>query len=559
MTSTSRPYRKPIRIAVIAALLVGATLTSVLLIAPALVQEVVSTAAAARVGEDGIRLALGGGITITADASVAPIGTEMRAAIVEQDIPGDFLAFAEPVAPVVNITLGDDLQPASPIILEFTFTEEQTANFKPDHLFVLGESDSDDQASDFIESAWDAKTRTLTGTVEHLSWYTATQVDGSRLDRQMGRWLQAQAGVRTQKPACVDDVVGASGSLVLASPWPDAVWVCASETESTVTVELTSNSGLVYEVLSDPIGKFGDLTALSPSGVLTALAARYADQAGVLEGDAIVLPGGKMKGTYGKPFDSVDIEVQIEPVLSQISSLTFGAAMLLPSKWAEGLDWYSCATDSLETLGGAELLKAITSCVAAQTGGSAGSLLNIFATGPGLVFTQIEGAIRTANGSNNEHFTVSLVAADAMRDLPDGAEWLFEHSSGGTSSSGEQDIANVPRGGTSLFAYPFSTNQWVSCTATPSTSSYSFRGEWQTLSLGLAVQANAPSGLTATVQIIGDGRTLWAGTVTRERPLPRMEVNVAGVQELTVTAVTDHRPCSTASKGWAALIQAYVT
>lgn len=163
---------------------------------------------------------------------------------------------------------------------------------------------------------------------------------------------------------------------------------------------------------------------------------------------------------------------KIEPVLSQISSLTFGASMLLPTKWLKGLDWYSCAADALDTVTGAEVLKSITSCVAAGASGSAGGLLNICATGPGFVFTQIEGAVRTAQGSYNEGFTVTLVAPDAVRELPGGAEWLFEYSTGGTSNSGTEDVANVPAAGTSLHAYPFSTNQWISCTSTLSTSTY---------------------------------------------------------------------------------------
>lgn len=517
-----------------------------------------STSATAEVTSDGVRLELEGGIVITGDAAVAPAGTEMRAEIIEQEIPGAFATFAEPVAPAIDITLGNNMQPQSPLSVAFTFTEEQASSLSPDQLFVLGESDAEGRDTDFVESTWDASTRTLTGTVEHLSWYTATQVDGNKLDTQAGQWINAQAGVRTQKPGCVDEAIPPSGSFVLASPWPDAVWVCARETSDTVTVELQSNSGLVYEMLSDPQGQYGDLAALSPAGVLTTLAARYADQAGFLEGDAVVLPGGSMDITYDKPFESAYIEVQIEPVLSQISSLTFGASMLLPTKWAEGLDWYGCAADALETLAGAEVLRTITSCVAAKAGGSAGGLLSIFATGPGLVFTQIEGAVRTAQGSDNEGFTVKLVAADAVRELPEGAQWLFELSTGGTRTSGSEDIANVPDAGANVQAYPFSTNQWVSCTSEPSTSTYGLNGAWDNLSLGLAVQAAAPTDLTATVQIVGDGRVLWSGDVARQSPLPRMEVDVAGVKQLTVTAITDYRPCGSASKGWAALVQAYL-
>jgi hypothetical protein len=252
------------------------------------------------------------------------------------------------------------------------------------------------------------------------------------------------------------------------------------------------------------------------------------------------------------------MEVQVEPVLSQISSLTFGAGMLLPPSWSSSVDWYSCASDSLETLAGAQLLKAITTCAGAKVGGSAGGLLNILANGPGLVFTQIEGAVRTATGENNEAFTVSLIAADAIRELPAGAEWLFEHTVSGDQTSGQEDTANLVGDGSAVAAYPFSTNQWVACTRKPDESTYALNGQWETLSMGLAVQAHAPVGLVATVEVLGDGQMLWSGEVTREAPAPRMDVGVSRVQQLTVTAVTEPSACGSASKGYAALVQAYL-
>ena len=557
-TGERRSRRAVARVAVAVAVAVALVAVIVVFVVPLMSPASPSTTGSAEVGEDGFRIELEGGILITAGADVAPAGTVVQAEIISQEIPGDFANFTSTVGPVVDITLGDQLQPGSPITLAFTFSEEQAEALHPDSLFVLGESETEGRETDFVESVWDEESLTLSATVEHLSWYTATQVDGKKLDNQVAQWLDAQAGVRTQKPGCVDEPIEPSGSFVLATPWPDAVWVCASETAHSVTVRLQSNSGLVYEILSDPAGEYGDLSALSPSGVLTTLAARYAAEAGFLEGDAVVLSGGSMDITYDKPFDSAYVEVQIEPVLSQISSLTFGASMLLPPAWSSALDWYSCGADTLETLVGAEALRAITSCVGAKAGGSANGLLSIFANGPGLVFTQIEGAGRTALSTDNEGFTVSLIAADAIRDLPAGAEWLFDSTTAGDVTSGDEDVANVVGDGTETAAYPFSTNHWVSCTDTPSESTYGLDGKWQSLSFGLAIQAFAPSALSATIEIRADGQPLWSGEVTRESPLPRMDLDVSGTQQLTVTAITSYPRCGSAAKGYGALIQAYL-
>lgn len=556
--STAQPWsrRSLIVAGVIAALvLVGAITAAVLIVLPAVTSGAPSRAATGEVGPDGFRIELAEGIVVSGDSDVAPAGTVVRAEIVEQDVPGDFGTFATPVAPVVDITLGDGLQPATPITLQFAFTADEAQSLQADRLFVLGESATDGRDVDFVEASWDNGTRTMTATLEHLSWYTVTRVDDRALGERMGEWINQQAGVRTPKPACVDEPIRPSGSYVLAEPWPDAAWVCARESADTVTVELTSNSGLVYEIRSRPDGEYAPLTALSASGVLTTLAHRYME--GRLGGDAILLPGGDMDITYDRPFSSARIELKIEPGLSQISSLTFGTSMLLPASWAERLDWYGCATDALETLTGASATRAVLSCVGAGIGGTAGALLGIVTAGPGLLFTQIEGLVKEARRQNVESFTVSLVAGDAVRELPQGASWLFEHAAGGQSTSGDEDIAEIAAAGDTVASYPFSTNQWVSCTREPAEARYTLGGDWRTLSLAPAVQAHAPEGLTATIEVIGDGNVLFSGEVARGAPLSRTELDVTGVEDLVVTAITAS-PCGSASKGYAALVQAYL-
>lgn len=216
-----------------------------------------------------------------------------------------------------------------------------------------------------------------------------------------------------------------------------------------------------------------------------------------------------------------------------------------------------CA-DGLETLVGGEALRAMVSCVAAQIGGSGGGLLGILATGPGLIFTQAEGMWRTWQGTDNEGFTVTLIAADAVKELPPGAQWLFDLTTAGDSTSGEEDNANLVTAEGSVASYPFSTNHWISCVRRPSTSAYALNGEFDILSFRPAVQAHAPAGMVASFTVLGDGQQLWTGEAERDWSLPRMEIPVTGVQELTVIASTDFDSCTGARKGWGALVQAHV-
>jgi hypothetical protein len=498
------------------------------------------------------------GVKVLGGADVAPLGTEVQVELIASAIPGEFGTFATPVTPVVDVTLGSGLQPASPITLIFSFTEEEVRTLDSDRLFVLGESAEEGRDVDFIESTWDPNTRTMTAQLHHLSWYTVTAVDDQALGAQMGKWIDQQMSTRTAKPACVDRPTQLSGSYVLATPWPDAAWVCADETETTVTIDLQSNSGLVYQILSEPDGEYAPLAALNPSGILTALIAnRVEGDWNALEGDAVLLAGGNMEITFEKPFDSADIALKIEPGLSQVSSIFFGTSMLLPARMQEALDWYECGASGLESLAGSALGPTMLSCLSAGVKGVAGGLLSLIATGPGLVATQLEGAKRTLDGTDVEGFTVSLVAPDAMREPPAGATWLFERTIGGTSTSGDEEVASLPQGGATTASYPFSTNLWVSCSNKPAEGIFALNGEWTSLSASLALQTHSPDGMTATIEIIGDGRVLFSGTTTRGFSTPVSDLDVTGVRQLTVTAITKD-DCGSANKGYATLGQAYL-
>ncbi len=511
----------------------------------------------ATVTADGFRLELADGVVVSGGPRVAPAGTVVHAEFVQQSIPGDFGSFATAVAPVVDITLGQGLQPTTPITLDFTFTEEQVQSLLIDRLFVLGESATEGRDVDFVESSWDSTSRTMTGTLEHLSWYTVTQVDEKAAAEQVGEWMDQQSGIRTAKPGCVDEPVQPSGSFILATPWPAAAWVCASETADTVTIELQSNSGLMWEILAEPTGEYAPLTALGVSDILGVESVNFLESYDGLEGDSVLVPGGSMQITFPKPFESARVELQIAPAaLNQIAAAEFGVSMFLPARWQSGLEWWNCGAQTLDSIQSALNAQAVLGCVAAATTGTASDLLGILTAAPGLLATQVEGAARTVSDDDNEAFTVSLVAADAIRELPPGANWLFDHSTGGNYTSGDEDIASVVNG-TTLGAYPFSTNQWVSCTRTPDQGTYDLGGKWSTLSTGLAVQSYAPAGLTATIQIIGDGRVLWSGSASREAPLARMSIDVSGVNQLTVTAITQDT-CGGAPKGYGSLVQAFL-
>lgn len=176
--------------------------------------------------------------------------------------------------------------------------------------------------------------------------------------------------------------------------------------------------------------------------------------------------------------------------------------------------------------------------------------------GPRNLAAQLEGAYRTLAGTDVEEFDVFLVAADALRELPEGGSWLWELTSRGNNpTGGRQDVAVVPRG-SDTSAYPFSTNQWVGC-GSISHQTFGLDSEWATLSLALALQEHTPVHLTALVSVLADGEQIHSATVRAGAPSERVELDVSGVDSLRVEATTLDT-CGTAPKGYMALVQSYV-
>jgi len=514
--------------------------------------------ATAEISDNGFTLELADGVTVSGDAAVAPIGSSVSAELVADQLTGDYANFATPVAPSVDVVLEGDGQPESPITISFTFDEEEAAALRPDRLFVIGESVDPSRGAEFAEGTWDADTLTMTAVVDHLSWYTVAQVDDEQLGNQFGAWLGELASVRTPRPDCVDEPTSPSGLYVLADPSPPSAWVCAQETPAGVELTLYSNSGLVFGILAQPDPtEYGPLLDASLFGPPTVLAVEYARQAGAARGDAFLMPGNSMDLIYDGEFPSPTIEIKVDPGLSQLSTLTFGAGMLLPEGVGEVPGTYDCMVSALEAVSGSAA-PALFNCLGAAVGGVGGDLLDIIATGPGLLASQFEGIGREVTGTNVERFNVYLVAGDALREVPSGGTWLYERALGGTNTSGERDLASVALPGNESATYPFSTNQWLSCTENPSDSTYALDGQYNTLEFALAVQTHAPPQLVADFTIEADGAVIYQTTVDRGRPTERLSVDVTGVRELRVLGLTPSR-CGGADKGYGALVQAYLT
>lgn len=512
------------------------------------------------VGSDGFRVEVGG-VTVTAPAGVAPSGTSVVVEVVDAALPSDVTAFASAEGTGVSIVLdGGDLQPSEP--LQVTFDVQKGAGGAD--LFVVGEDPSAGTGVSFVESAWDARESTITATVEHLSWYAPVRVDGEKLSDKIRAWLDESLGVQSAKPSCPQ-----STTLRFSDVRDDVVWPCAAESSRGVDWSLHSNSGLVWEVLTDPKAIYDPLTATSIAGIATIEAVNLIGSA--LEGDTVVVPLETLSGRFDEAAPYT-IALQVEPGLSQIATVMFGLSMILPKGWVERASKGECLVDIVKAATSSpsgETIRTILGCVGEFLGGTAGALMGIVLKAPGLLATQLQGLVREITQTNTVQFTLGRVDPNQVEALPSGATWLSEIPQEITSRSSEAVVAVVPVGDDDL-EFAHSSSVWVGCDGATDTAIFYVDGDYTELNFGLGLQEHTPVGLSAefvvSVVSVEDSRLIppqssatevarW--TVERGTILERQSIPLDGVWSVSISA-TSQGECGSADIGYGALLDAYV-
>jgi hypothetical protein len=538
-------------------------------VAAALTALLTATALTACVPGDSSRVVVGGegfvariaGVTVSGPAGVAPEGTEVRLEAIDAPLPTDVTEFSAAVGTAISLTLdGGKLQPAEPLEVEFTVPESE------DPVFVIGEDSSTGTGTAFVESEWDPERRVVTATVDHLSWFSPVAVDEEKFSDKVADWIEQSAGVNTARPECV----GADEKLRFSSIPDNIVWPCAEERGGAVEWSLQSNSGLVWEVLTEPQADYEPLTALTLSGIATIELAKTV--AAGLKGDTVLLPLETLKGSFELGEAPYTIALQVEPGLSQVTTLLFGLSMMFPSKWLDLISQAECLVDVVKTATSSpsgESWRTVWGCVASILTGAGGTLLSILMTGPGLFATQMDGLSRELSQTNAVQFTLGYSDPTQLDDKPSGASWLYELPQEIVADPAEEVAAPVPVGDSTV-VFQHSSSVWVGCEGKAHKIIFYLDGDYTELSFGLGLQAHAPEGMTADIEIRAvaeeDSRFVlpenYSGeigrwSITRGQPLERQTVDVTGVWSVSVSAITS-TPCGSADIGYAALLDAYV-
>ena len=482
-----------------------------------------------------------------ANAGVAPLGSKVTAALMTPELPGDY-GFATPLGEAIDLVLANDLQPEKPIRI----TLPVPAGADPERLFVIAESSAPGHEVEFVDSFYDPTAGSVTVITEHLSWFALTQVDEDSLIEQFGKWAGSAMGMRSDKPACVDEPDRSTGGYVLAEPWPTVTWVCAgTAVDGSLDITLQSNSGLVYSVTTVPEGTWHTPTATNLTDMAINSVARTLESNGVSE--AALVHGSTSRITFPDAHQAT-IRLELNAGLSQLSTIAMGIRMLLPPGSLETVELGECGLGVLSTmdepLSGGQV-KSLLECVAVGVKGVGGDLLGLILAAPGALLSQFEGLGRTTVGATREEFTVTLVSGDAIKELPDGATWLFDLVEGRASKGGQEEHARL--GGLS---YPFSTNQWVGCYGQVQQTSYDLDRRYSEVSLDLAIQDHAPDVFRATYVVLVDDNPVATSSIAKGERSDRLDISVRGAENLRVEMRTDDE-CSTAAKGYASLVQSY--
>jgi hypothetical protein len=263
-----------------AAIAIGAILTSTLV---ACVPQQ-STSAATSVGADGLQLSIDG-VRAVAPPGVAPEGTEAALQRIDRVVAADLAGVVSTLAAPISLTLGDGLQPASPIDLRFDIDESALSGEEwasDDTLMII--TQSEDGTIDLLPTQREGDV--LVATTNHLSWFQPIQLDLGAALQSARTFVMESLGLEYPAPDCVGQTATASDGAEYSILQGSAVHSCIKAAGDTITVNLYAATAMPYRVKSWPAVTGGALPGTDSGSILMTLASKWVPSAsgGVLMG-----------------------------------------------------------------------------------------------------------------------------------------------------------------------------------------------------------------------------------------------------------------------------------
>lgn len=367
------------------------------------------------IAEDGFRLELAG-VTISGDAEAAPAGTPIRAELIEPEIPESISDFAEPVGTGVDITLGDGIQPSSPLTV--TFAPDEVAGWyaategDDDLMPVVFASNDRELGVEFADAELMADGSVVV-TTHHLSEIYPGVTSAKRFSDELFGQAAIFLGARSEQPGCVGQATG-DGAWVFSPITDQLVWPCATESAGTLEVSLTNNSAHVWIVSTTQATPAYPSVLAFPGTLIAVAALQGLDRASA---SPLVPPDGGVTFTTTDPADEITFHAELNPPLTVINAVVSSAASYLPAEKVQRFLTVAGSAECLigmigEATGGEQVpdgsyVRTIVGCIGTIVGGLSGTLISSVTAVPGAAITFIDGAGRSMAGTNQFSFTVS--------------------------------------------------------------------------------------------------------------------------------------------------------
>lgn len=378
------------------------------------------------VEDDGFILELDG-VTVSGDAAVAPAGTSITARLVTQDIPEAVDEFAEPIGTGVEVTLGDGMQPASPLTITFAPNEVagwyETTSDSDDVLPVVLASKVEAPGVEFADAHVQADGSVVVN-ADHLSWFQPVRASVT----EFAGWVVEQADigmqVRSEMPAC--HAASSSETGWEFSDIPEQIlWPCVSVSGSRVDATITLNSTGVW-VISSQQAIPGYPSTLSLADIVVTTGALQVLDRGTTS--PLLPPGASVTFSATSPGDEILFHAELNPMLTTINAVFSTFMAVTPGKKIEQIARAQCVIDAIsESVTGVDavdgnFVRMIVDCFGSVVGGMAGTFLGAITTGPTALATLFDGIHREITGRTEFSFTLSRIEKEPVA-TPSASAW----------------------------------------------------------------------------------------------------------------------------------------
>lgn len=425
---------------------------------------------------DGVRVELGG-IVVTGDGDVAADGTLLA---VTRGLTDDgatshpLTQWATGLGDPVQVTLGDDQQPASPLALQLPVGPPPDGDAVPGVARVDADGDVE-----LLPATYDPDAGVVRASTDHLSLFDAFWFSVGQFSDAVSSAVSTALALSTPRPACAGQSVStaAAGTVALPETYfadgDGAVWPClevddASGTE-TLALTLTSNAPLPYLARAT-----GGPQVTPPTTVDVARAAQLAIYRATLasskHSETLLVPTTSL--TLEWPTDQLPVQVALraDPAthLAYIASaavLTMLDGSLRPLQTLEAIGCLdgvvTAATGapeqrSTEPPGAAlagEILGGALGCVSTFAGSSLSGfgsvVLASLTAGVGALIGAVQGVWREVTGTAQVELTLTGSTT--------GSAPLYSRATSPGISGNQVDVVLAGQ------SYPGSTTQWVGC------------------------------------------------------------------------------------------------